>query len=309
MITKKIIVGEKFPLDGLLTLPDGEGPFPAIVLVHGSGPNDMDEKVGKCYTFKDLAAGFAERGIATIRYDKRTKTYGKQMVKDADPGDLTVWEETIEDALFATEIVRKDPQIDADKVFILGHSMGAMLAPRIDAEGGNYAGLVLFAGSPRKLEEIMREQIDNSIKNLKPPISWIANLQTKKIKAKFDIIYTLSDADAKKTNFLGKYIKVYYFKEWGEKPAEMYLKDLTKPIFIMQGDMDFHVSVENDFNKYKEIMGDRPNATFKLYQGLNHLFMPTTYGLDISKGLKEYKKPQHVEAYVMDDIAEWLRTC
>ena len=93
------------------------------------------------------------------------------------------------------------------------------------------------------------------------------------------------------------------------KPAENYLKDLTKPIFITQGDADFHVSVESDFNKYKEILGDRSNATFKLYPNLNHLFMQTVYGNDISKGLKEYKKPQKVDEKVMDDIANWIKEC
>jgi len=309
MIVEKITIGEKYPLDGLLTFPDtGETLYPAIVLVHGSGPNDMDEKVGNCYTFRDLAKGFAERGIATIRYDKRTKTYGKQMVTGSDGANLTVWDETIEDALFATELIKRNPRIHHEKVFIAGHSMGAMLAPRIDAEGGNYAGLILLAGSPRRLEEIMTEQQDNALKDMNPIIKWIANRQIKKIREKFERIYEISDEEAKATSFLGKYTKLYYLKEWGEKPAENYLKDLTKPIFVTQGDKDVHVSVENDFNKYKEILGDRANATFKLYPGLNHLFMPSIYGT-INKVMKEYKEPQNVEGYVMDDIADWIKSC
>jgi len=307
VFVEKITIGEKYPLDGLLSVPEGkDAPYPAIVLVHGSGPNDMDEKVGNCYTFKDLAKGFAERGIATIRYDKRTKTYGKEMVTGPDASNMTVWDETIEDALFATELIRKDSRIDSEKVFIAGHSMGAMLAPRIDAEGGNYAGLILLAGSPRKLEEIILEQSDNQLSRLNPVLRWIGNRQMKKIKSKFDGIYEMSDEDAKKKSILNKYIKIYYFKEWGSKSAESYLKVINKPIFVTQGDMDFHVSVENDFNKYKEILANHPNATFKLYPNLNHLFMPTIYGLDITKGVKEYKKPQHVEEYVMDDIAKWV---
>jgi len=309
MIVEKITVGEKFPLDGLLTIPDvGEAPFPAIVLVHGSGPNDMDEKIGNCYCFRDLAEGFAERGIATIRYNKRTKTYGKQMVKAPDASSMTVWDETIEDAIFATDLIKKDPRINPDKVFIAGHSMGAMLAPRIDAEGGNYEGLILLAGSPRRLEDIMIEQQDNAIANLNPLIKMIANKQIKKFRSKLTGLYEMSDEQAKNTTFLGKYNKLYYLKEWGSKPAADYLKVLTKPILFLQGDKDAHVSVENDFNAYKEIMADKPNATFKLYPGLNHLFMKAIYGT-VNKVMKEYKVPQKVEGYVMDDIANWVKGC
>jgi len=306
MVVENITVGVKFPLDGLLTLPDGAGPFPAVVLVHGSGPNDMDEKVGNCYFFKDMASGLAERGIVTIRYNKRTKTYGKQMVKGTNAADLTVWDETIEDAIFAANLLKKDSRIIPERVFIAGHSMGAMLAPRIDAEGGDFAGLILLAGSPRRLEELLVEQQDNAMKKLNSFLRWIGNKQIKKFRSKIDRIYDMSDDEAKATTFLGKYNRCYYLKEWGLKPAAGYLENLSKPIFVLQGEADFHVSVENDFNKYKEILAGKPNASFKLYPGLNHLFMPTVFGNDVSKGLKEYKKPQHVEQYVIDDVAEWI---
>jgi len=307
MIEQKITIGEKYPLDGLLTIPEvGEAPFPAIVLVHGSGPNDMDEKIGNCYCFRDFARGFAKRGIATVRYDKRTKKYGKEMVKSPDASSMTVWDETIEDAIFATDLVKKNPRIDPEKVFIAGHSMGAMLAPRIDAEGGNYTGLILLAGSPRRLEEIMIDQQDEAIGNLNPVLKWIANKQIKKIRAVLDRLYDMSDEEAKATNFLGKYNKAYYLKEWGLKPAGDYLKDISKPILVMQGDKDFHVSVEKDFNNYKLLLSDRSNVTFKLYPGLNHLFMPTVYG-SVNKAMKEYKVPQHVDENVMDDITEWVK--
>jgi len=307
MIQEKITIGTKYPLEGILTIPEnGETLFPAVVLVHGSGPNDMDEKIGNCYVFRDIAEGLAKRGIATIRYNKRTKTYGKQMVKDAEFESFTVFDETIEDAIFATDLLREDSRIDSSKIFIAGHSMGAMLAPRIDAEGGNYAGLILLAGSPRKLEEIIIDQQDEAIAELNPILKGIANSQVKKMRKNLDKLYEMSDDEAMKTIFLGKYNRLYYLKEWGLKPTANYLKDLQKPIILMQGDADFQVSVEKDFNKYKEILADKPNATFKLYPNLNHLFMQKVYG-NINKASKEYKKPQHVEACVIDDIAGWMQ--
>ena len=84
MKQEKIILGQgsRFPLKGMLTLPDGDGPFPAVVLVHGSGSSNMDEKVGKLTPFKDIALGLADRGIASVRYDKRSYAHGLKMDLD-----------------------------------------------------------------------------------------------------------------------------------------------------------------------------------------------------------------------------------
>ena len=85
MIQEKIVVGKgtKYPLDGLLTLPDNaDGAVPAVVLVHGSGSSNMDEKVGKVTPFRDIAEGLAKQGIATLRYNKRSFSYGFKMIMD-----------------------------------------------------------------------------------------------------------------------------------------------------------------------------------------------------------------------------------
>lgn len=305
MFEEKIIIGEKtnYPLNGILTLPNKiNNPVPAIVLVHGSGPSNMDENVGKLKPFKDLAEGLSEKGIAVIRYDKRTFAHKKAFKKKSD---ISVKEETIEDALLATELLRNDPRIDPNKIFILGHSMGGMLAPRIDFEGGNYKGLILLAGSPRKLEEIIIDQNNAVLSSMNKFLQWIAKRQINKLNKKFKNIYNLTDEEAKNTSIIGKSVKAYYFKEMGEHPVSNYLKNLDKPMLIMQGDKDFQVSVEKDFNVYKELLKDKENATFKLYKNLNHAFVPYVYG-DIRKAKKEYNVEQHIENYVIDDIADWI---
>lgn len=306
MFEEKIIVGEntKHPLNGILTLPDEiNNPLPALVLVHGSGPSNMDEKVGKLTPFKDLAEGLASRGIATIRYDKRTYAHKRQFINKQD---TTVKEETIEDAVLATELLRKDPRIDSNKIFILGHSMGGMLAPRIDAEGGKYKGLILLAGTPRKLEEVLIEQSKDVLTQVNKLLQWIIKRQIKKLSAKFETMYNLSDEKAKKTSLMfGSAIKLYYFKEMGEHNSVNYLKDLDKPMLIMQGDKDFQVSVEKDFNLYKELLKNKDKVTFKLYENLNHAFVPSVYG-NIKNAKKEYNVRQSICDYVMDDIANWV---
>jgi len=129
----EVTVGSgEWALPGTLTMPKGQGPFPAVVLVHGSGPNDRDEAVGPNKPFQDLAWGLAARGIAVLRYDKRSKVYQSKIL--ADPkleATMTVKDETIDDALAAAGLLEKTKGIAPGRVFILGHSLGGFLMPRI----------------------------------------------------------------------------------------------------------------------------------------------------------------------------------
>lgn len=304
MTIEKIIVGEntKYPLNGLLTLPAcTTTPVPAVVFVHGSGASNMDEKVGKLTPFKDLAEGLAKLGIASIRYDKRSFVHGLKLVKEKD---VTVKKETIEDAILATELLKKDTRIDKNKIFIIGHSMGAMLSPRIDAEGGSYRGLIMMAGSPRKLEEIMIDQNNDVINSTKGLVQWIVKKQVAKITEMFDGLYQLSDEEAKQKK-VGNGTTLYYFKEMGEHPASDYLTAIKKPILIMQGEKDFQATVEKDFQAYKVLLENKDNVTFRLYENLNHAFVPSVYG-NIMKTKQEYNIEQHIGENVITDIANWI---
>ena len=304
MIKENIVVGEgtKYPLKGILTLPENASDqVPAVVFVHGSGSSNMDEKVGKLTPFKDLAEGLAELGIASIRYDKRSFAHPFKMLREKV---ITVREETIEDAILATELLRRDSRIDKDNIFIAGHSMGGMLAPRIDAEGGNYKGLILMAGSPRTLGEIMLDQNEEVMRSGKGVLQWYVKTQVVKISAMFEGMYELSDEEAKKKK-LGNGTTLYYFKEMGEHPASEYLLKLEKPVMIMQGEKDFQATLEKDFAAYKELLEDKKNITFKVYENLNHLFVNSVYG-NIMKAMKEYKVEQHIGKNVIKDLADWI---
>jgi len=272
--------------------------IPAVVLVHGSGPQDKDETIGALTPFKDIAHALADKGIATLRYDKRTKIYGRKMMEH--PGEVTVETETIDDAILATKLLRADPRIG--KVFILGHSLGAMLAPRIDAEGGNFDGLIIAAGSLRTLREIMLDQITELVKNYKGLVKKLADKQTAKLKADFAAIDALTDAQAKEKKVFGK-TRAYYFKEMEEHPAGPYLELSCKPAFIFQGDKDFQGYPDKDFAGYAQLLSDRPNVTLKLFPDLNHVFTHSY----ATKTAKDYKVPGTVDAQVTDAIAAWIR--
>lgn len=306
MITQNLIVGEgtKYPLKGMLTLPDDlSRPVPAVVFVHGSGSSNMDEKVGKLTPFRDLAEGLAKHGIASLRYDKRSFVHGFKMMRS---GTITVREETIEDAILAANLLKSNPAIDPEKVFIIGHSMGGMLAPRIDAEGGNFRGLILLAGTPRKLEEVLLEQTKEMLPLSGRLTRFLLEKQLKTLEASFADLYSMTDEEAKAKK-MGGGTTLYYFKEMGDHPAEGYLRQLTKPILVLQGGKDFQVKTEVDFTLYRELLREHPSASFRLYEHLNHCFVPSVYGR-IDKAKQEYGVEQHIGEEVIADIAGWIRS-
>lgn len=305
MEQKSIIIGEgtEFPLKGLITFPDEvSSPVPAVVMVHGSGPSNMDEKVMKLTPFRDLAEGLARHGIASIRYDKRTFAYASKMRKC----QVTVKSETIDDAVLAAELLKSTPEVDSERIFILGHSMGAMLAPRIDSEGADAKGLIMLAGTPYRLEDIVIRQLNQA--GGKGVLKLIVSLENKVFSKKFDGLYDMSDEEAKRKKFAGG-LNLYYFKEMGKKTAAEYLFESSKPVLIMQGGKDFQVLADDDFAEFRRILAGRESTEFRLYPNLNHCFVDAMYS-DILKASKEYGTERHIGEEVISDIADFIiRNC
>ena len=303
MKREPIVLGQntRFPLKGMLMLPDGDGPFPGVVLVHGSWSSNMDEKVGKLTPFRDIAQGLARRGIASVRYDKRSHAHGLKMVLDkAHP--ITVWEETIEDALLAARLLRADRRIGP--VFLAGHSMGAMLAPRIECAGGDFSGLILLAGTPRRLEEVLLEQTEEAVAAMKGFTRRIGQKQLLQLRQTFAGLYELSDGEAKGKK-VGGGTTLYYFKEMGRPTVADWLAKIQKPMLVMQGEKDVQVKAGVDFALYRQLLGDRENVTFRLYPGLNHCFVSAVSD-SIADAKKEFAAERHIGPEVLDDIARWI---
>ena len=181
--------------------------------------------------------------------------------------------------------------------------MGAMLAPRIDAEGADVRGLVLLAGTPHRLEEVVLRQLKQAGESrsvMKP----VVGLEHRIYAKKFDGLYPMPDSDARKKKFAGK-MSLYYFKEMGLKTAADYLRESSKPALIMQGGRDFQVLAEDDFRGFREQLAGRENTVFKLYPGLNHCFVDAIYD-DILKASKEYGTERHIGDEVIGDIAAFI---
>jgi dienelactone hydrolase len=297
---ESVVIGEgtEYELGGTLTIPEGaQAPYPAVLLVHGSGPNDRDETIYANKPFRDIAEHLTSKGIAVLRYDKRTYVHPAKMAESF--AEITVKEETIDDAILASKLLKADERIDKDRVFILGHSMGGMLAPRIDAEGGDFAGLIILAGSPRPLADIILDQIAAALETLSGEQKAAAQEQLDTLTEVFARLDTMSDEEAKGISLTGA--SAYYFKEMAEHPASEYLSDIEKPVLILQGGKDFQVYADKDYVEYQSLLDGKPNVAFKLYPELNHLFMTSTTGTAV-----EYMSPGKVDSEVLEDIAEWI---
>ncbi|MCL1787054.1 MAG: alpha/beta fold hydrolase [Defluviitaleaceae bacterium] len=307
-----VVVGEgtAFPLDGILAMPaDATGPVPGVVIVHGSGPSDMDGTLFENTPLRDIAEYLAANGIATIRYNKRTYSHGAAL-----PEGFTVWEETMEDAILAAEILRAHPDIDSDRVFIIGHSLGGMLAPRIHGEGGNFAGLILLGGSPRFLPDISLTQ---SILTLEATAALMPEgaekdelLATIQVlpdiwHEQFGAVLALPDEVTKVTPLPEFGVFAYYYVDLYRHPVADFLESALVPMLVLQAGNDMQILTDIDFALYQELLAGRTDVTFKLYEGLNHLFMPSTK-TNILELMDEYAIPSHVDAQVLADIAAWI---
>ena len=293
----KVGSGE-WTLPGTLSVPQGVGPWPALVLVHGSGPLDRDETVGANKPFRDLAWGLASKGVAVLRFEKRTKEYAATLAGSANK--ITLQEETIDDALSAVRALRSTEGIDHGRIFVLGHSLGGMAAPRIAKSDPSIAGLVIMAGPTRPLEDLVVEQTRYII-SLDGKPSPEAQAKLDEIETLMAKVRTLSAADASSSEILFGAAPAYWLDLRGYDQVAT-AKALKQPMLIIQGARDYQVT-EADFNGWKNGLGSRVNTTYKLYPDLNHLFM-TGVG---KSAPSEYERSGHVAEIVVDDVAAWIQ--
>lgn len=285
-------------LPGTLSLPNGDGPFPAIVLVHGSGANDRDETVGPNKPFRDLAHGLATRGIAVLRYEKRTKHH--RLTSALLASTMTVKEETVDDAAAAVETARKHKCIDESRVFVLGHSLGGNLIPRIADANDATAGFISLAGSTRPLEDLILEQTrylaaldgkitDEESKSIKTIEQQVALVKSKNLSAKTP------------TSKLPLGVPVNYWLDLRDYDPAASAKEIDKPMLILQGMRDYQVTID-DFNGWKRALNARDNVQFITYPKLNHLFMAG----EGKSSPSEYMTAGNVAKVVIDDIATFV---
>ena len=286
-------------LPGTLTVPKGEGPFPVVILLQGSGPSDRDESIGSLKPFRDIAEGLAAQGIAVYRFDKRTYVYGDEL---AAKKNISLEDEYIEDAVNAVQLVAAQEKIDPARIFVLGHSLGGNAVPAVARElkqaPVNACGFIMMAASPRPLDILMREQYD-FLYSLMTEVTEEQQAEKDAVFAELDRLQDL-DALTEDDTVIGVYAS--YWKWLASYDILQAAAEITQPVLLLQGEEDYQVTM-TDFEMWKEAVGGRENWTMISYPGLTHVFMPG----EKSEGSAVYTRDGKVREDVIRDIADFVK--
>jgi dienelactone hydrolase len=278
-------------LPATLAMPKGAGPFPAVVLVHGSGPQDRDETIGANRPFLDLARGLAARGVAVLRYEKRSHARPQDFA-----GGVTLDAETTDDAVAAVAALRREAGIDPERIAVFGHSQGGMLGPRIARRSGA-SGAILLAAPARPLLDLLLEQ-NRRVAAMDGETSpaerdFIARLEG--VVARIRAAQEVPAADSP----LG--LPASYWREIDAVDAVAEARDTAFPLLLLQGGRDIQV-VDADWQRWQAAFAGQPRATLRHYPALNHLAIagegPGT--------LEEYGRPGQVDTGLIEDVARWI---
>lgn len=292
-IDVKINEGTEWELSGKITT-NGQANDTIVIIVHGSGPVDMDGTINANKIYRNLAWSLAEGSIDVLRYDKRTYAYDLDVTNALLK--LTVKEETIDDAVAAAKLMK---QRGYENIILMGHSMGGMLGPAmIQESNGLFNGFISLAGSPRTLSEIQADQ-NLAAADGNAIIKAFVNAEL----AKLEQMDSWSEMELLSKTIFG--FPAYYVKDMNSRNTGQIAKGLDVDMLFLQGSADFQVYADKDFDKWKEILKGKNNVEFKSYEGLNHHFM-------LSRGnnagtTAEYQIKGYVDQQVIDDIISFIK--
>lgn len=294
---QEVMVGpDELPVPGTLSLPHGHGKRPGVVLLPPMGPLDRDETSGANKPFKDLAWGLASRGVAVLRFDMVTYAHSQQV---AQKRDFTMTDEYMPYAVAAVHLLQQQPGVDPARVFVLGHSMGGKVAPRVAATEPSIAGLVIMAGDTQPMQR-SAVRVARYLAQLSPSPESEAAMETMIRQAALVDSPELSSSTPGSSLPFG--LSGAYWLDLRSYDPVSTAAALDKPMFILQGGRDYQVSVEDDLPRWKEGLGQRPEVTIRVYDADNHLFFSGTGPSTPA----EYDPAQHVDPAVVADIAEWI---
>lgn len=272
---------------------------PLVIFVHGSGVSDRDETIGPNKPFRDLAQGLAQKGIVSLRYDKRG--YDRHQLTKQMMDSIDIYTETIFDAVDAIHVTKQFSFIDTTQIYIVGHSQGAMCAPMIAKLSAKVKGIIMLAGPAKNLIDVLPEQaryialLDDTITNLE-------EMQLTQNKWLVDKLKNPAELKKIPKALLGGTGYKYWQSVLNFNQVDA-AKSLSIPIYILNGENDFQV-IMSEYELWKTELAGKPNVQFTSYPKLNHLFLETVG----ERGMKEYDVPGHIPQYVIDDLVKFIKS-
>ena len=278
-----------------------DAPVPAVVLLAGSGPSDRDSTVGGNKPLKDLAWGLASCGIATLRYDKITYADPESVLARTD---FTAADEYIPHALAAINTLRDHLSVDGHRIYLLGHSQGATMAPRIAASADcAVAGLILMAVSAEPAHHAAVRQVryllsldPNSDSDHDPGLA--ALIRQAEVVDSADLTESTSPAD------LPFGVPAHYWLDLRTYDLVATIATLHVPLLLLQGGRDYQVTVD-EHSRFAAALPDHIDVTTHLYPAGDHYL----FAGSVPSTPASYREPHHVDPAVIADISAWcLRT-
>ena len=281
-------------LGSTVTIPDTNESVPGVVLVHGSGDQGRDQQVGPNRTFKEIAWGLATRGVAVLRYDQRP------FACDIDRTEATVDDLITDDALTALDRLRQYNRIE--ETFVAGQSLGGRFAPRIAAQDDEVAGVIMLAPLAEPIADAIVRQSEYQLELNSNLTDEQRQAQLAQAEALAERLRTLDIGDDELINLGGGERGKPFFRTLQEYDHVETAASLDIPRFILQGERDYLVTVEDDLAIWEEELAGDPAVQIKRYESLNHRFQP---GQGMGRPA-EWSEPNPVDKQVVVDIAAFI---
>ena len=285
-----IAFAESENITGKITIPKNiNKKVSAIILVHGSGPADLDESIAGRKPFRDIAYGLSSNGVAVLRYNKRT-----YLGKIKDINNFTIDDESVDDAVAAVEFIKNNYADKIDKIYVLGHSQGGYVMPRIAKKSKTATGFISIGGAARPLPELVKDQY-----NYLNDLFGIDENVLNEIMQSCDLI--LSGEFTKDTpDLLFNTPASFWLDLKNYNPVKEFQNE-KRPILFIHCGRDYQVTIA-DFELWQAGLSKNKNCKFVTIDDLNHL-MQEGEGRSVPS---EYQIPINVSKKIIDSILEWL---
>jgi dienelactone hydrolase len=291
-----------FTMDGMLSVPRANRTSPVVIILGGSGPTDKDGTIGYNKPLKDIAWGLASRGVAVFRFDKRTQRHGVTLFGSTYLKTFSPEQEYVEDALEIIAMLKKHAKIDSSQIYLLGHSQGGMMAPRIAQRAKSLKGIILLSANASSLQDLMIEQLDYLYSYEGPDDDGKkAEAQKLKVQAAYALRKDLKPDAPVDLLPMGTPASYWiYLNNYNQVEIAKQLK--RERILVLQGERDYQVPVK-EYDKWRTELSSKPNAQFQLFPQLNHLMMPG----EGKPSPDEYSKANHVAESVLTTLTDWIK--